>query len=266
MSGETEIQRIAMALEFNGRDFSGWQSQDNAPTVQACVESALASIEGNAVKTIAAGRTDAGVHAEALLVHADVNAARWKCSQRAYTHGVNSHLPDSIRVVGVRGVSTDFHARFDCLERVYRYQIWNRPTAPALQAWRHWWMPRALDINAMQQAGRLLLGEHDFGAFRAAGCQAASAVRELRQLDIEQQDYCVLIHVRADAFLYHMVRNMVGNLVQVGIGSWPPEQISILLDSKDRTCGAATAPAHGLYFTDAAYADFCARDLFGQGC
>jgi len=262
----TKTRRIAMVLEFDGRPFHGWQSQDNAPSVQACLESALAAVEGNPIRTTAAGRTDAGVHAEALLVHADVNADRWQRARRAYTHGVNSHLPDCIRVVGVHAVRKDFHARFDCLERAYRYQIWNRPVAPALQAWRHWWMPREVNLAAMCQAARLLLGKHDFSAFRAAGCQAASAVRELRQLDIEQCNGCILIHVRADAFLYHMVRNIVGNLVRVGVGAWPPEEISRLLQSRDRALGAATAPAHGLYFADAAYREFRASELAGRGC
>lgn len=261
-----QAQRIAMVLEFDGRHFSGWQRQVNAPSIQASLESALAEVDGKPIRIIAAGRTDAGVHAEALLVHADVNAARWQRARRAYTHGVNSYLPDSVRVVGVRAVGEGFHARFDCLERAYRYQIWNRPIAPALQAWRHWWMPRVLNLTAMQQAARSLLGRHDFSAFRAAGCQAASAIRELRQLDVEQHDGCILIYVRADAFLYHMVRNIVGNLVQVGIGVWPPEEISRLLQSRNRVLGAATAPAHGLYFTDAVYKEFRASEIPGQGC
>lgn len=253
-----------MALEYYGRGLCGWQRQENGPTVQAHLEHALSRIEGEAVACVAAGRTDAGVHAEAMLVHADVSAARFERSARAYTHGVNNLLPDTIRVTGVRPVNDDFHARFDCRERAYRYQIWNRNTASALHAWQHWWMPRSLDIEAMREAGRHLLGRHDFSSFRASGCQASSPVRELRQLDIGQEGFCISVSVRADAFLYHMVRNLVGMLVQVGMGRMSANDVAGLLADRDRSVAPATAPAHGLYFTDAIYDDFCSRDLVGS--
>lgn len=254
-------QRIAMALEFDGRPFHGWQQQDNATSVQACLQAALTHIEAVPVTSIAAGRTDAGVHAEAMLVHADVSAARWQRSYKAYIHGCNSHLPDAIRVTGVRAVAADFHARFDCRERVYRYQIWNRNTASGLHRWRHWWMPRALDIDQMREATDYCTGQFDFSALRAAGCQAASAVRTIKNISIEQHGFCIHISVSANAFLYHMVRNLVGNLVEIGTGKCSPESLSALLASRDRSLGAATAPAHGLYFTDAVYDDFRASDL-----
>lgn len=257
-------RRIALVLEFDGMQFNGWQRQDNGRSVQECLEQALQAIDGSDCRTVAAGRTDAGVHAEALLVHADVNAVRCRRSPRAYMHGVNQHLPPSLRVVGVRGVHEHFHARFDCLERAYRYRIWNRPTASALHAWRHWWMPRTLSTDAMNEAASLLVGEHDFSAFRAAGCQAHSAVRDVRQMQVERDGWVVSIEVRANAFLYHMVRNIVGGLVRVGVGDWQPQDIRALLESKDRGQGAATAPAHGLYFLDAGYADFWASELIGD--
>ncbi|WP_238701239.1 tRNA pseudouridine(38-40) synthase TruA [Mariprofundus erugo] len=259
------MQRIAMAVEFDGRPFHGWQQQDHASTVQGSLQDALQSIEGRTVSTVAAGRTDAGVHGEALLVHADVSASRWQRSHRAYLHGCNSRLPDSVRVVGVRAVEADFHARFDCRGRSYRYQIWNRQTAPALQQWRHWWLPRQLDIGLMQQAAMHCLGKHDFSALRAAGCQAAHAEKEIRMLEVSRDGYCIHIQVAADAFLYHMVRNLVGNLVEVGAGKRTPDDFASLLASRDRQRGAATAPAHGLYFTNAFYDDFNARDLIA-GC
>jgi len=254
-------QRIAMVLEFDGRQFHGWQQQNNAASVQACLQDALGRIEGGAVATIAAGRTDAGVHAEAMLAHADVDGSRWQRSYKAYMHGCNSFLPDSIRVVGVRAVAADFHARFDCRERVYRYQIWNRNTASGLHRWRHWWMPRKLDLDLMRAAADCCIGRFDFSAFRAAGCQASSPVRSIKMLSVEQQGYCISITVSADAFLYHMVRNLVGNLIEVGIGKRSPEALSALLAGRDRRIGAATAPAHGLYFTDAVYDNFCATEL-----
>lgn len=257
------MQRIAMALEYDGHGLCGWQRQENGPTVQEHLEDALSHIEGREVACVAAGRTDAGVHAEAMLVHADVSAARFTRSARAYTHGVNGLLPENIRVTGARPVTEEFHARFDCRERAYRYQIWNRNTASALHAWKHWWMPRPLDVDAMREAGRRLLGEHDFSSFRASGCQAASPVRELRQLEVEQDGFCIAVCVRADAFLYHMVRNLVGMLVQVGMGKMNVDGVAELLAGRDRSIAPATAPAHGLYFTDAVYDDFCSRDLIG---
>lgn len=265
MSEESRsVQRLALVLEFDGKAFHGWQRQEAGATVQASLEDALAAIDGQPVRTVAAGRTDAGVHGEGLLVHADVDAGRWRRSPRAYLHGVNQHLPASLRVIGLRAVAPDFHARFDCLERAYRYRIWNRSTASALHAWRHWWMPRALDVAAMNAAAAGLLGEHDFSAFRAAGCQSRSPRRELRRLHVVQEGWNVCIDVRADAFLYHMVRNLVGVLAQVGIGAWKASDVQALLSSRDRSRGAATAPAHGLYFVDAVYRDFRASELVGR--
>lgn len=254
-------QRIALVLEYDGRPFSGWQQQENAPSVQQTLQVALSGIEGRAVQAIAAGRTDAAVHAEAMLVHADVDAGRWNRSPMAYVHGLNSHLPESVRVVAVHAVPATFHARFDCRERAYSYRIWNRTTASALHAWRHWWMPRRLDESLMREAAALAVGRMDFSALRAAGCQASGAVRTIRELTIRREGFVVGISVRADAFLYHMVRNLVGNLVDVGIGRVTPEDFGRLLDSGDRSKGGATAPAHGLYFTDAVYDDFSSRSL-----
>ncbi|MDQ6987817.1 MAG: tRNA pseudouridine(38-40) synthase TruA [Mariprofundaceae bacterium] len=257
------MQRIALVVEFDGRGFCGWQRQNNGDSLQAALESALANVDGKPLACMAAGRTDAGVHGEAMLVHADVCANRFSGSPMAYVHGVNQHLPEQIKVIGARAVTADFHARFDCRERVYRYQIWNRRTAPAIERWRHWWMPRPLDITAMQQAGDVLLGRHDFSSFRAAGCQAASPERELRMLRISQSGCCVSIELRADAFLYHMVRNVVGSLVSVGIGKWKVKNMRDLLTARDRAQAADTAPAHGLYFTNAVYDAFNAREVGG---
>jgi len=253
------MQRIAMILEYDGRGLCGWQRQDNGLSVQEHLEIALSRIEGKDTHCHAAGRTDAGVHAESMLAHMDVCADRFSRSPKAYVHGVNQHLPEQIRVLNVRAVAPDFHARFDCRERAYRYQVWNRTTASAIHRWRHWWMPRTLDVNAMQQAADYLTGQHDFSSFRASGCQASSPVRNIRELRIEQHGASIEMYFRADAFLYHMVRNLVGSLVQVGIGQSPAEWMHELLLAKDRTLAAATAPAWGLYFTNAVYDGFDAR-------
>ncbi len=254
-------QRIVMVLEFDGQSFHGWQRQQNADSVQQVLEAALQRIEGRPVATVAAGRTDAGVHAEALAVHADVDARRWQRQPRAYLHGCNSLLPESVRVIGLRAVAHDFHARFDCRGRSYCYRIWQRGTASALEQWRHWWMPRPLELDRMRDAARLCMGERDFAAFQAAGCQAGHARRRITRLEIVRDGYCVRIEVSANAFVYHMVRNLVGNLVEVGIGKRSVEEFGELLQGRDRSRGAATAPAHGLYFTDAIYDEFTARSL-----
>jgi len=259
-----DTQRIAMVIEFDGRTFHGWQRQDNALTVQGVLEAALSEIEGCRRVTVASGRTDTGVHAEAMLVHADISKLRWQRSARAYTQGLNRLLPEGVVVVGVCAVEGDFHARFSCLERRYRYQIWNRSTHSVLAARRHWWMPRALDIKAMQQAAEYIIGKHDFGVFQASRCQAHSAVREVRYIAVRQQGWEISIDIHADGFLYHMVRNVVGNLVQVGTGKWDADYIAELMQKRDRAIGAATAPAQGLYFSDALYPSFSARELIGK--
>lgn len=261
--GQNITRRIALVLEFDGVKYHGWQIQDRGITVQGCLEKALFSIDGRQIRTVAAGRTDAGVHAEALLVHANVDTERWNRSPRAYMHGINQHLPGTIRVVGVRPVPDDFNARFDCLGREYRYLIWNRQTASALHAWRHWWMPRSLSVDHMNESAALLIGEHDFASFQASGCQSRSSRRNIRSLSIMQSGYCVAIDVHADAFLYHMVRNIVGALIRVGTGDWGPGEIRSLLEARDRSLGAATAPSHGLYFKDAIYANFRATEIVG---
>jgi len=258
------LQRIVMVIEFDGRYFHGWQRQDNAITVQEVLEVALSKIEGDRCLTVASGRTDTGVHAEAMLVHADVSKIRWQCSARAYTQGVNQLLPEGVVVMGVRAVEDDFHARFSCMERRYRYQIWNRSTPSVLAAWRHWWMPRSLNVQAMQQAADYMLGKHDFSSFQATACQAHSAVREIRHLLVSQQGWEVKIDIHADGFLYHMVRNIVGNLVQVGMGKWQADYIPELMQQKNRAIAAATAPAQGLYFSDALYPLFSAKALIGK--
>jgi len=255
--------RIALALEYDGHGLCGWQRQDNGPTVQAYLEDALARMEGAARPTVAAGRTDAGVHAEAMLVHADVSAERFSRAPLAYVHGLNQHLPERIRVLAARGVAADFHARFQCLERAYRYQIWNRPTAPAIHRWRHWWQPRPMEIERMREAAAMLIGRHDFSSFRSSGCQASEPVRELREVRIERHGWCICVHLRADAFLYHMVRNIVGALARVGTGQWSLERFEEAFKARDRARSADMAPAHGLYFTNAVYDGFDSASLAG---
>jgi len=164
-------------------------------------------------------------------------------------------------VVAVREVAAAFHARFDCQQRRYRYLIWNRSVAPALAQWRHWWMPRPLDLVAMRRAAEHCLGEHDFSALRAAGCQARHARRCIDDITVDRQENEVMIEVAANAFLYHMVRNLVGTLVEVGIGRRSDDAMAQLLIHGERRHAGQTAPAHGLYFIDAVYDTFSASQL-----
>lgn len=255
------LQRLALVLEYSGQHLCGWQRQANGPSVQACLELALEKIEGHATPSTVAGRTDSGVHAEAQLVHVDIDLHRARRSINAYIHGLNMLLPEQIRVLTAQPVRADFHARFDCMERAYRYSIWNRTTSPAINCWRHWWIPRPLDTDAMQTAANILTGRHDFSSFRASGCQASSSQREIRQLQVDQNAWSIEICIRADGFLYHMVRNIVGTLAEVGRGKRQPESMIALIKARDRRLAAETAPAHGLYFTDAVYPEFGSADL-----
>ncbi|HID37028.1 MAG TPA: tRNA pseudouridine(38-40) synthase TruA [Ghiorsea sp.] len=259
-------QRLAMVIEFNGAKFHGWQRQDNAFTVQEAMEDAMLKLEGkdSAPSFAAAGRTDTGVHATHMLIHADVKQAMWAKSPHAYIKGLNYHLRGAgVLVHGIKAVSDEFHARFDCFERRYQYKIWNRSVSSALYGQQAWWVFQLLDVDKMNQAAAILLGKHDFTTFRAAGCQANAPERNLKVLEVKQEGHFFTIDVAADAFLYHMVRNIVGSLVAVGIGRWQPEYMQELLDGKNRCVAAQTAPAHGLYFTDAIYPDFSAQDISG---
>ena len=260
-------QRLAMVIEFDGSLFHGWQRQDNAFTVQEAIEDAMLVIEGenSAPNFAAAGRTDSGVHATHMLIHADVLLSRWLKSPQAYMKGLNHFLNrKGVVVHGVKAVSDEFHARFDCFERRYQYKIWNRSVSSVLSGKQAWWVMQPLDVELMNQAASMMIGKHDFTTFRAAGCQAKAADRNLKVLEVKQDGHLITVDVAADAFLYHMVRNLIGTLVAVGIGRWTPEYMFELLQTKNRCLAAQTAPAHGLYFTDAIYPDFSAQDISGK--
>jgi len=260
-------QRIALVIEFDGTKFHGWQRQDNAFTVQEAMEDAMKKLEGNASQPnfAAAGRTDSGVHATHMLVHADVSAKMWERSSHTYVKGMNYHLRDvGVLVHGVTEKPDTFHARFDCVERRYQYKIWNRLVSSTLHQNQAWWVFQPLNVEKMNQAAALILGKHDFSTFRATGCQADTSERELKVFKVSQDEHMFTVDVAANAFLYHMVRNLVGTLVAVGIGRWEPEYMLELLEGKNRCVAAQTAPAHGLYFSDAIYPDFTAQQISGS--
>ena len=242
--------RIAIGVEYDGRPYCGWQSQSEGQTVQDALQHALGQIAGEPISVVAAGRTDTGVHALEQVVHFDTGAER---PLTAWVRGVNSLLPDSIAVLWAHPVPDVFHARFSAQGRSYRYVLINRATRLAIHAGRAGWYHAPLDVAAMQAAANFLLGEHDFSAFRAAQCQAKSPVKHLRHLDILREGEMVVFDVSADAFLHHMVRNIVGCLVYVGKGKHPPEWISEVLDSRAREVAAPTFAPDGLYLRHITY-------------
>jgi len=243
-------ERIALGLEYDGRGFCGWQTQPGGCGIQDHLERALAEIHGGPVHTVTAGRTDAGVHALGQVVHFDAAHGR---PETAWVKGVNAHLPPGIAVLWARSVPAAFDARRGALERAYRYVLFNRPVRPALLDGRVGWVHGDLDDDAMQAAAARLLGVHDFSAFRAAECQARTPIRDLRLASLRRQGDFLHMEFRANAFLHHQVRNMVGALVWVGLGRRPVEWVSELLESRDRARGAATFAPDGLYLAGVRY-------------
>ncbi|MGH8281764.1 MAG: tRNA pseudouridine(38-40) synthase TruA, partial [Gammaproteobacteria bacterium] len=234
-----------------GTRFMGWQRQPHpVPTVQACVEAALANVANHPVGVTCAGRTDAGVHASGQVVHFDTHAQR---TERGWRLGVNSNLPEDIAIRWLREVPEDFHARFRARARHYRYTIVNRETRPALTCRHATWVHVALDLEAMQSGARHLLGEHDFSAFRAVECQARSPVRTLHRLEVRRVGERVIVDVVADGFLHHMVRNIAGVLIAIGARKYPSDWARAVLQGRDRKLGGVTAPPQGLCFMAVLY-------------
>ena len=253
------MSRIALGIEYDGSPFSGWQSQPHGNTVQDKLEFALGQIAAAPVRVSCAGRTDAGVHALAQVVHFDADAGR---PLSAWVRGTNAHLPAQIAVYWAQVVDDEFHARFSARSRSYRYLLYNHPVRPALQHGKHGWFHQPLEVERMRAACAHLLGEHDFSAFRAAECQARSPLKTLYRAEVERRGDMIQFDFRASAFLQHMVRNLVAALVAVGKGRCPPEWLAELLASRDRKRGAPTFSAAGLYF---AGVDYDARWCLPQG-
>lgn len=242
--------RIALGVEYDGASFCGWQSQPQLCGVQDALESAIKNLVLQDVRIHAAGRTDTGVHALMQIVHFECEVSR---PLSAWVRGVNAFLPATVRVVWAQSVDNDFHARFSATQRHYQYLLINQPTAPAIQATKAGWYHLPLDVLAMQEAIKLLQGEHDFSAFRASECQAKSPVRNLAQANIVVQQQSIIFNFSANAFLQHQVRNMVGALVYVGNGKYTPDWITHLLKQKDRTLSPPTFSSNGLYLTGVDY-------------
>jgi len=242
--------RIAAIVEYDGSNFSGWQWQDCAPSVQEAVEKALSKVADAPVRVTTAGRTDAGVHASAQVIHFDTEVRR---SDLAWLRGTNSNLPDSVALLWASEVDPGFHARFAATGREYHYVILNRSVRPTYLAQRVTHEYRPLDVERMQAAAQHLLGTHDFSSFRAMQCQAKSPVRTLRELTVANQDGFIVIKAAANAFLHHMVRNLAGVLMDIGAGEKEPEWAREVLEACDRTVGGITASPGGLYLTAVDY-------------
>lgn len=243
--------RIAVGLEYLGGAYAGWQRQSHLPSVQTAVEEALSRVADHPVTTSCAGRTDAGVHATGQVIHFDTPAVR---PARGWLLGANRYLPPDIALQWVRAVADGFHARYAAMTRSYRYLILNAPVRSALWAGRACTWHTPLDAARMHASLQVLVGRHDFSTFRAAECQSVSTVRMLESISVERRGPLVVLDVRANAYLHHMVRNIVGAALAVGDGSRPPAWIPELLAARDRTCGGITAPAAGLYFQSVQYA------------
>ncbi len=245
------MTRFALTLEFDGTPFFGLQRQAHGPSVQQSVEEAVLAVTGEAVTLHAAGRTDAGVHALAMRAHVDVAKP---IAPFRLMEALNARLrPAPIAVIACEGVPEDWHARFSCIGRSYRYRVVNRRAPLTLDLGKAWQVGRPLDAKAMHRAAQALVGHHDFTTFRSVHCQAASAVKTLDRLDVRREGELVLVEAEARSFLHHQVRSMVGCLVLVGLGRWREGQVAEALAARDRAALGLNAPPEGLYFVGARY-------------
>ena len=236
--------RVAAIIEYDGTDYAGWQSQAHATSIQDAVQAALSFVAGHPVVAICAGRTDAGVHALGQVIHFDTQALR---TPRAWVLGANTRLSPSIALQWAGEVTVGFHARHRALRRIYRYAILNRSARSALQRTRAAWIHRPLDAAAMNQAAQALIGEHDFSAFRSMECQSKTPVRRVDAIQVTRDGDYLWLEIKATAYLHHMVRNIVGTLLDVQRGPDPRAAMTKVLMSADRRYAGATAPAAGLF-------------------
>ncbi|WPK51951.1 tRNA pseudouridine(38-40) synthase TruA [Vibrio fluvialis] len=242
--------RIALGIEYDGTQYYGWQRQREVKSVQEELEKALTVIANHPVEVQCAGRTDAGVHGTGQVVHFDTTATR---KTVAWTMGANANLPKNIAVRWAKEVPDDFHARFSATARRYRYVIYNHMFRPGIMSSGVSHYHGELDVERMHRAGQFLLGENDFTSFRAVHCQSRSPWRNIMHLNVTRHERYIVIDIKANAFVHHMVRNITGSLIAVGRGEQEPEWIQWLLEAKDRRLAGATAKAEGLYLVDVDY-------------
>lgn len=253
INANTNIKRIALGVEYDGSRFHGWQRQQDVISIQETLEKALGQIASHPLTITSAGRTDAGVHACCQVVHFDTHAIR---TERAWIYGSNAVLDSSVRVLWAKEVGDNFDARRSAVLRRYRYLLYNHPIRPSLLRGQVGWYYRKLNREAMEEASQYWLGEQDFSSFRAAGCQAKSAIRDLKEIKVSSSannSDLLIIDVAANAFLHHMVRNMVGSLMVIGTGLKKPSWARELLLARDRRLAGPKAPASGLYLAAVEY-------------
>lgn len=247
----TVTRRIAMGVSYTGAAYHGWQYQnDELPTIQHRVERAISRVANHGVNIVCAGRTDAGVHATNQVIHFDTEAER---SDYSWVFGTNSNLPHDISVHWAKPVDRDFHARFKATSRHYKYIIYNQLVKPAILRDYVSWYHKQLDINAMQTAANYLIGEHDFSSFRGADCQSHSAVRTLESLTVRQQGEMIIVDIIGNAFLLHMVRNIMGVLIPIGNGVRYPDWAKTVLEARQRSAAGVTTSPNGLYLVAVSY-------------
>ncbi len=245
------MTRWRLTIEFDGGPFMGWQRQDHGPSVQQTLEEALERMTGERSAFIAAGRTDAGVHALAMPVHVDLTKP---LTPHRLREGLNALVrPQPVSVLEVEDVADDWHARFSCTGRSYLYRILNRRAPPALDRGRTWHIPVSLDVEAMREGAAMLVGRHDFTTFRSVQCQSDSPVKTLDRLEVNRVGEEIHVSAAARSFLHHQVRSMVGCLALVGRGQWSADDIAQALEARDRAALGLNAPPHGLYFAGATY-------------
>jgi tRNA pseudouridine38-40 synthase len=242
--------RYALGLEYDGGAYSGWQRQSHSPSVQQEVERSLAEVANHEVTVFCAGRTDTGVHARGQVVHFDSPSTR---TDRQWMLGINSHLPDDIRAVWIKAVDDDFHARFGAYSRSYQYRIINRWVRPAIEGRYYGWCREPLNENLMHEAAQCLIGRHDFSAFQSAGCSAQHAIRDISNITVRRNEDIILLDISANAFLYHMVRNISGSLIAVGLGEKSPEWFKQIFLGGDRKLAGVMAESNGLCFMSVRY-------------
>lgn len=256
------ISRYAAIVSYDGADFCGFQKQKHSSSIQSVVEAALSYVANELVIVGCAGRTDTGVHASGQVIHFDAKAIR---DGRNWVMGANSQLPDSVSLVWADRVPDDFHSRFSATSRTYRYVIAAQNTRPAILASGITWVKNVLNVQAMDAACKYLLGEQDFSAFRGAGCQSLSPSRNVEHANVYQVGQLVVFEITANAFVLHMVRNIVGSLIEVGLQRQGPEWIRHLLEGRDRCKSAATASPCGLYLVDVRYSEMYKLPLLPKG-
>jgi len=245
------MPRYRLIIEYDGQPFVGWQRQDNGLGVQRLLEDAIAAFSGESVVVYGAGRTDAGVHAVAQVAHFDMERNFRTDTVR---DAMNAHMrPHPVAVLAVDEVADDFHARFSAVSRTYLYRIINRRAPAALEKGHVWWLPVALDVDAMNDAAQVLIGKHDFTSFRSSFCQAKSPLKTLDRLSVERHDGEIHVHAHARSFLHNQVRIMVGSLRLVGEGKWSADDLRRALEAQNRAAAGQTAVAEGLYLTGVGY-------------